>query len=80
MVVQPSSVAAEQVFSSLESPFSRNQSTSLDDYSPFLVILQYNKNNGKILLCVLIYFCENLPFNMRINGSPNGNNRLSFRE
>ena len=43
LLVQPSSAAAERVFSLLESSFSSKQNTSLQDYISLSVMLQYNK-------------------------------------
>ena len=45
LLVQPSSAAAERVFSLLESSFSSKQNTSLQDYISLSVMLQYNNKD-----------------------------------
>ena len=42
LVVQPSSAAAERVFSLLQNSFNQGQSSSLEDYTETLIMLQYN--------------------------------------
>ena len=42
LLVQPSSAAAERVFSMLTNAFSTQQESSLEDYVQFSVMLQYN--------------------------------------
>ena len=42
LLVQPSSAAAERVFSLLQNTFSRQQSRSLEDYVAVSMMLQYN--------------------------------------
>ena len=42
LLVQPSSAAAERVFSLLENSFSKQQTRSLEDYVSLSVMLQYN--------------------------------------
>ena len=42
LLVQPSSAAAERVFSLLQNSFSQRQSNSLEDYIETSVMLQYN--------------------------------------
>ena len=42
VLVQPSSAAAERVFSMLNSSFSEQQESSLEDYQQLAVMLQYN--------------------------------------
>ena len=49
-IVQPSSSAAERVFSLLQNSFSHQQRSSLEDYISVSVVLQLN-----ILYCVNIY-------------------------
>ena len=44
LVVQPSSAAAERVFSLLKSSFSERQGQSLQDYLETSLMLQYNKH------------------------------------
>ncbi len=47
-LVQPSSAAAERVFSLLTASFSPQQDTSLEDYKQLSVTLQYNYRKKKI--------------------------------
>ena len=42
-LVQPTSAAAERVFSLLQNSFSQRQSTSLEDYIETSIMLQYNR-------------------------------------
>ena len=43
LLVQPSSAAAERVFSLLQNSFSQRQSSSLEDYIETSLMLQYNR-------------------------------------
>ena len=43
LLLQPSSAAAERVFSILSNSFNSQQESSLEDYTELSVILQYNK-------------------------------------
>ena len=43
LLVQPSSVAAERVFSLLQNSFSHQQQSSLENYISVSVMLQYNR-------------------------------------
>ena len=42
-VVQPSSAAAERVFTLLSSSFGSRQESALEDYSQLSIMLQYNR-------------------------------------
>ena len=44
MLVQPSSAAAERVFSLLRNSFGERQQSSLQDYIETSIMLQYNKH------------------------------------
>ena len=44
ILVQPSSAAAERVFSTLQNSFSQEQNSSLEDYFSTSIMLQYNRN------------------------------------
>ena len=46
LLVQPSSVAAERVFSLLNNAFHSQQESSLEDYLELSVMLQYNYRKG----------------------------------
>ena len=50
-VCQPSSIAAERVFSLLKNSFSEQQSSALEDNIELLLMLQYNNHN-----CLLCFF------------------------
>ena len=43
LLSQPSSAAAERVFSLLNNSFKENQARALEDYIETLIMLQYNK-------------------------------------
>ena len=43
LLVQPSSAAAERVFSILANAFSKSQTSALEDYIQISVLLQYNR-------------------------------------
>ena len=43
LLIQPSSAAAERVFSLLNSSFKENQARALEDYIETSIILQYNR-------------------------------------
>ena len=45
MAVQPSSAAAERVFSPLSNSFTEQQMSSLEDYIETSIMLQFNKQN-----------------------------------
>ena len=45
LLVQPSSAAAERVFSILSSSFTERQTSSLEDYIETSVMLQYNNSH-----------------------------------
>ena len=45
LLVQPSSAAAERVFSILQSSFAMQQQSSLEDYVEVSVMLQYNSRS-----------------------------------
>ena len=44
LLVQPSSAAAERVFSLLQNSFSKGQTSALQDYIQISVMLQYNRS------------------------------------
>ena len=50
ILIQPSSVAAERVFSILTSSFGHLQTSSLEDYVSPSVMLQYNKRCVRVLI------------------------------
>ena len=45
LLVQPSSAASERVFSILNSSFSSQQESSLEDYIQLSIMLQYNRRS-----------------------------------
>ena len=45
LLVEPSSAAAERVFSHLSNSFTEQQMSSLEDYIETSIMLQYNKQN-----------------------------------
>ena len=53
ILVQPSSAAAERVFSIINSSFNDSQDHALVDYIQACVMLQYNKRLISVLLCIL---------------------------
>ena len=46
-LIQPSSAAAERVFSILASSFGKQQESSLEDYIQLSVMMQYNYEKSK---------------------------------
>ena len=65
LLVQPSSAAAERVFSLLESSFSQRQSSALEDYISLSVMLQYNNMQSLTLIIVyrIVVIMHSLLFN-----------------
>jgi len=62
LLVQPSSMAAERVFSLLQNSFSHVQQSSLEDYISVSVMLQYNRKQD------ILSVYKNFEHNLRIIG------------
>ena len=55
LLVQPSSAAAERVFSILTTSFGHLQNQSLSDYIELSLMLQYNNRQGEcVSVCIVI--------------------------